>query len=184
MLKVHRISSIDWKPSAVVALATSADGSQVAAARADGSLEIWLVSPGSVGWHCQLVRHTIILIFIFVCFSCFSFNCRKKLSFDLKNGWANWFCFYFVGFVCRPYMETLIRELPRWCGVARGREVDRWTDYYVPALMGRFRSGICLIWDKRLIVLTLLEFCIVISVFFFLNRRWFVIISFYKNLRQ
>ncbi|KAK6130813.1 hypothetical protein DH2020_035454 [Rehmannia glutinosa] len=54
MLKVHRISSVEWKPSAVVALATSADGSQVAAARADSSLEIWLVSPGSVGWHCQL----------------------------------------------------------------------------------------------------------------------------------
>ncbi|KAI3460141.1 hypothetical protein Pfo_016804 [Paulownia fortunei] len=57
MLKVHRISSVEWNPSAVVALATSADGSQVAAARADGSLEIWLVSPGSVGWHCQLTIH-------------------------------------------------------------------------------------------------------------------------------
>ncbi|KAK6116037.1 hypothetical protein DH2020_008306 [Rehmannia glutinosa] len=57
MLKVHRISSVEWKPSAVVALATSADGSQVAAARADSSLEIWLVSPGSVGWHCQLTIH-------------------------------------------------------------------------------------------------------------------------------
>ncbi|KAL6527335.1 hypothetical protein OROGR_016425 [Orobanche gracilis] len=57
MLKVHRISSVEWEPSAVVALATSVDGSQVAAARADGSLEIWLVSPGSVGWHCQLTIH-------------------------------------------------------------------------------------------------------------------------------
>ncbi|XP_028786077.1 disease resistance-like protein DSC1 [Neltuma alba] len=45
----------DWRPSPVVSFATSVDGSLVAAACEVGSFEIWLVSPGSAGRHCQLV---------------------------------------------------------------------------------------------------------------------------------
>lgn len=54
MLELHRYKHVDWRPSPVVALAASVDGTVVAAGRGNGSIEIWIVSPGSVGWHCEL----------------------------------------------------------------------------------------------------------------------------------
>jgi U3 small nucleolar RNA-associated protein 4 len=67
MLEVHRCRQIDWAPSAIVALATSFDGTVVAAARENGAIEIWSVAAGSVGWHCQLVRIVEYISAFFFC---------------------------------------------------------------------------------------------------------------------
>lgn len=55
MLELHHCSVIDWTPSSVAALATSVDGKVIAAARDSGAIEVWIVAPGAVGWHRQLV---------------------------------------------------------------------------------------------------------------------------------
>ena len=54
MFQVHRLRSMDWKPTTMVALAMSIDQSQVAFTREDTSIEIWNVAPDFVGWHCEL----------------------------------------------------------------------------------------------------------------------------------
>ncbi|GJP41746.1 hypothetical protein CLOM_g1394 [Closterium sp. NIES-68] len=53
-LEVHKCQAIDWRPSAVTALAASCDSSVVAAARENGDIEIWRVAAGAVGWACEL----------------------------------------------------------------------------------------------------------------------------------
>lgn len=40
----------------MVALATSVNGTVVAAARENGAIELWNVAPGAAGWHCLLVK--------------------------------------------------------------------------------------------------------------------------------
>ncbi|CAI7761986.1 unnamed protein product [Closterium sp. NIES-53] len=53
-LEVHKCQAIDWRPSAVTALAASCDSAVVAAARENGDIEIWRVAAGAVGWACEL----------------------------------------------------------------------------------------------------------------------------------
>ncbi|XP_042384096.1 WD repeat-containing protein PCN-like isoform X1 [Zingiber officinale] len=93
-LRIHWNSSVEWKPSAVVALATSADGLRVAAAREDGSVEIWLVSPGSVGWHCQLtvqgVPSSRVSSLVWCCSSLKSEGAGRLLSSNIDGTISEW----------------------------------------------------------------------------------------------
>ncbi|XP_074588267.1 WD repeat-containing protein PCN-like [Curcuma longa] len=93
-LRIHWNSSVEWKPSSVVALATSADGLRVAAAREDGSIEIWLVSPGSVGWHCQLtvqgVPSSRVSSLVWCCSSLKSEGAGRLLSSNIDGTISEW----------------------------------------------------------------------------------------------
>lgn len=51
---LHRARIVDWSPTAVTALAASADGTVVAAARESGSIEIW----STAHWQCIKVMES------------------------------------------------------------------------------------------------------------------------------
>lgn len=152
MGELYKISSIDWKPSPVTALATSVDGSRVAASRQDGSLELWLVSPGSIGWHCQLVKQktskSVQLCFIIIFFtSIFFFSILLFLL--LLQTLICWACFWRVRFEHRRFMETLTEEHRRLFGVLVALTECLMVGYSLLTLMAPFLFGISSTWSKR-----------------------------------
>lgn len=145
--QVFKSSSVDYKPSAIVALATSPDDLRIAAARDDGSVEIWLVSPGAVAWHCQLV----ITQFFFNFFWLILWFCE----FFVFWGWlVEFMCF------CRRFLEILIREFRRWFGVIRV-DLSRLAGCFLRVLMVRFPSGTFSSWDRRYCCFDYLLMCII-----------------------
>lgn len=114
----------------MVALATSSDGSQVAAAREDGSLEVWLVSLGASSWHCQLVRPLV--------FSIPNLNIFESIRFVISN-------FFFFGFIFyRLSMEIQKQESRTLRGLELVLKVLLRLGCFLRASMAQFQSGILL----------------------------------------
>lgn len=55
MVALHRARIVEWAPTAITALAATADATIVAAARESGSIEIW----NTEHWQCIKVAMTI-----------------------------------------------------------------------------------------------------------------------------
>lgn len=58
MVALHRARIIDWSPTAITALAATADATIIAAARESGSVEIW----NTEHWQCIKVENEIPLL--------------------------------------------------------------------------------------------------------------------------
>ena len=52
LVALHRARVVEWSPTAVTALAATADGTVVAVARESGSIELW----NTEHWQCMKVR--------------------------------------------------------------------------------------------------------------------------------
>ncbi|KAF8406190.1 hypothetical protein HHK36_008270 [Tetracentron sinense] len=91
-------------------LATSIDDSQVAAAREDGSLEICLVFPGSVGWHCQLRIHgnPNSRVSSLIWFRSSSKGSSRLLSSSIDGSISEWDLFYLKQKLLPPFAEVLL----------------------------------------------------------------------------
>ena len=57
LVALHRVRFVPWQPTAVIAAAATSDGSVLAVARDNGSIEVWETAT----WTCFQVSHAIYL---------------------------------------------------------------------------------------------------------------------------